>query len=217
MDIMQNERLKICHYLQMLEKTGLGGGGTSGNISIINRAYNLIAISPSGISYTDIKPSQIVIVDREGNTVNSQLRPSSELKFHLEIYNKREDLHSVVHTHSINASAYSTLGKELPAYHYIIGYVGKKVPFIKYSTFGGSELAQEIGKTLENFNGVILGNHGVVAAGDTIDRAYACAEAIEFVCEIYFKIKNLDNVNILNDSQMEIVLEKFKSYGQGKQ
>lgn len=217
MDVLKEERIQVVKHLQKLEKTGLGGGGTSGNISIKNNGYDLIAISPSGVSYDSISWEMIPVIDRNGKIISGDNRPSSEFLFHLKAYELRKDVNSVVHTHSVNAAAFSTLGVDLPPLHYIIGYAGKKVPFVPYEVFGGEELASIIGDNIKNYNGVILGNHGVVALGDSIDTAYACAEAIEFVSEIYLKTHNMPlDPKVLSNEQMNVVLEKFKTYGQGK-
>ena len=86
--------------------------------------------------------------------------------------------------------------------------------YIPYSTFGGDELAQRVGEVIKKYNGIILGNHGVIACGASLEQAYACAEAIEFVCKIYFKVKGEEGVKILSNNEMNIVLDKFKKYGQ---
>ena len=163
MDVLKEERIQIVKHLQKLERTGLGGGGTSGNISIKNHGYDLVAISPSGVSYDSINWEMVPVIDRTGKVISGNNHPSSEMLFHLKVYELREDLNSVVHTHSVNAAAFSTLGIDLPALHYIIGYAGDKVPCVPYKTFGGEELANLIGDKIKNYNGVILGNHGVVA------------------------------------------------------
>jgi len=158
----------------------------------------------------------IPVVGIDGTQKVSDYKPSSELCFHLNIYKERNDLRSVVHTHSVKAAAFSTLGRELPPLHYIIGYVGRSVPYVPYSEFGGNELAEDIKTKIKVANGLILGNHGVVACGDSIQRAYACAEAIEFVAEIYLSLgERINQAKILTSEQMSAVLEKFKSYGQG--
>lgn len=217
MEVLKKERILIVNYLKKLALTGLGGGGTSGNISIKSSAYNLLAISPSGVGYDELTWEMVPVVERNGNLITGNYKPSSEMPFHLEIYNTRSDVNAVVHTHSINAAAFSTLGFDLPALHYIIGYAGNKVPHVPYKTFGGEELASAIGDKIKDYNGVILGNHGVVAVGENIEIAFACAESIEFVSEIYFKTHNIPfTPNILSADEMSIVLEKFKTYGQGK-
>ena len=217
MDVLKEERIKVVKHLQKLEITGLGGGGTSGNISIKNNGNDLIAISPSGVSYDSLNWEMIPVIDRNGKIISGSNRPSSEFLFHLKAYDIREDINSVVHTHSINAAAFSTLGVDLPPLHYIIGYAGDKVPFVPYEVFGGADLASLIGDKIKNYNGVILGNHGVVAVGESIDTAYSCAEAIEFVSEIYLKTNNMQlKPKVLSNEQMNVVLEKFKTYGQGK-
>ena len=208
---LQKERAEVLSYLQKMSKSGLSGG-TSGNISIKSIEENLLAISPSGKDYFEISVEDIVVVDFEGNIVECRSKPSSESLFHLELYKNREDIQAIVHTHSVNAAAYSCLGKDLPPVHYMIGFSGNKVPIVPYSVFGGQDLADLLVKHIGNYNGALLENHGVVAAGSNIRLAYACAESIEFVSEVYLKASQMGEPKILSEDQMKRVIDKFKAY-----
>ena len=106
--LLKAERNEIATFGRKLISAGLTTG-TGGNLSLFNRPENLIAISPSGIEYCDMQPEDIVILDLAGKVVEGRLKPSSELNFHLALYNRRPDIHAVVHTHSIYATTIACL------------------------------------------------------------------------------------------------------------
>ena len=209
--ILKNERENVVDFLRKMSNSGLSGG-TTGNISIRNTESNLIAISPSGRDYSGMKAEDIIVLDLKGEVTEGQFPPSSEYLFHLELYKKRNDINAIVHTHSVNAAAYSCLGKDLPPVHYMIGFSGNKVPIVPYSVFGGDELAKSLVKNISNYNAALLENHGVVAVGSNIKLAYACAESIEFVSEVYLKSSQMGEPKILNEEEMSIVIKKFNNY-----
>jgi L-fuculose-phosphate aldolase len=211
--ILEQERKDVIKYLNKMSNSKLSPG-TTGNISIRCSDSGNIAISPTGMEYETLSPSDIVVIDSKGNTVDGNKKPTSELSFHLSLYNSRKDIHAIVHTHSPNATTVACLGEELPPVHYMIACSGNKVPLAKYHTFGTNELADEVVEKIKNYNAVLMENHGVIALGKTIKKAYDCAESVEFVSEVYLKAKSVGKPNIIPDSEMDRVLAKFESYGQ---
>ena len=99
--------------------------GTGGNISIFNREQGLVAISPSGLEYYETKPEDVVILNLDGEVVEGERKPSSELDMHLIYYRNREDINALVHTHSPYAKTIASLGWELPAVSYLIAFAGR--------------------------------------------------------------------------------------------
>ncbi len=87
---------------------------TWGNVSAIDRQSGLVVIKPSGVSYDNMKPEDMVVVDLEGNVVEGNLRPSSDTPTHLEIYKAFEQVGSVVHTHSTYATAWAQACRPIP-------------------------------------------------------------------------------------------------------
>jgi L-fuculose-phosphate aldolase len=160
--------------------------GSGGNLSIYDRDQGLIAISPSGIEYYDLEPSDVVVLDPTGVIVKGDRKPSSELDFHLALYRQRRDVGAVVHTHSVYATTMACLGWEIPPVHYLIGFSGQKVPLAPYATFGTRRLAENLVDAIGNYNAVLLANHGLVTVGETLERAFATAEEIELVARIYY-------------------------------
>ena len=210
---LEKERKEIVAFGRKLLTSGLTAG-TGGNLSIANRKKNLVAITPSGVDYFQMSPEDIVLVGMEGEPVeSSKYHPSSELLFHLALYRKRQDIQSIVHTHSVYASALATLGWEIPAFHYLVAYSGKKVPLAAYATFGSEELARNVAGAIGENNAVLMEGHGLVTVGPTLAKAFETAEIIEYVAQVYCLAKNLGEPTILSHGEMDKVIEKFKSYG----
>ena len=212
---MNNERKKLVEFGARTYREKLNSG-TGGNLSVFNREKKLIAITPSGIGYFETKIEDIVIVDIDGKKIEGKYKPSSEIGFHTALYKKRDDINAIVHTHSIYATTLACLNIELPAVHYLVGFSGKKVPIAPYAEFGSKKLAENICKKIENYNAILLKNHGLISLGDSIEKAYLIAEEIEFVARIYYQTKNIGKPIILSDKIMESVLKKFKTYGNKK-
>lgn len=209
--LMCIERKLIVEYGKKLITNGLTRG-SGGNISIYDRELGLIAITPSGQDYFKTKPEDIVILDLEGNVVEGKLKPSSELDMHLILYKNREDANAIVHTHSRYATAISCMGWNLEPVHYLIGLAGYDVKCAKYATYGSKELARNALEAIGDRNAVLLANHGLIALGSDLERAFSTAEHIEFVSEIYYLTKSLGQPNLLTKSQLDEVMKKFNTF-----
>ncbi len=209
--LMKEERLKLVELGKKLITNGLTTG-SGGNISIYNRKKNLVAISPSGQDYFETKPEDVVIVDLEGKVLDGDRRPSSELGMHLIFYKNREDVNGIVHTHSKYATTVASLGWKLPAVHYLIGFAGRDVNVADYAVYGSQELAENALAAIGDRNAVLLKNHGLIALGNNVDRAFSTAEHLEFVAEIYCQAKALGEPEILSKEEMDEVMKKFGTY-----
>lgn len=211
--LLTEERHLVTDYGKKMVRSQLTVG-SGGNLSIINRNEKLIAISPSGLDYFDTSPEDVVVVDDQGQIVEGKWKPSSELNFHLALYDHRAEIQAVVHTHSVYAATMACLNWEIPAVHYLIGFSGKKVPLAPYATFGTKQLAENICHSIGDYNAVLLANHGLVTVGKTLPAAFSAAEEIEFVARIYYQTKCIGEPVILSDEEMSRIVEKFKTYGQ---
>ena len=209
--MMMQEKEQVVRYGKKLIDRRLTTG-SGGNISVYNREKNLVAISPSGLDYYETTPEDIVILDMDGNLVEGKHRPSSEAGMHLAFYKNRADVSGIVHTHSKFATAIACMGWELPAVHYLIGMAGHRVKCTGYATYGSDELAKEALETIGDSNAVLLANHGLIALGEDVDRAFSTAEHLEFVSEVYYLTKTLGTPNILSDEDMDEVMKKFGTY-----
>ena len=211
--LLREEREKVVEYCRMLTTHKLTKG-TGGNISACDREKGLMAISPSGMDYFKTEPEDVVVLDLEGRVVEGRRIPSSEADMHRLLYIDRSDVNAVVHTHSTYATTLACMRWNLPAVHYLVGFAGLDVRCTPYATFGTPELAQLAREGMKGRFAVLLGNHGLLAAGPNMHYAFNVAEEIEFVCEIYWRSKAVGEPVLLDAGDMETVLEKFKTYGQ---
>jgi L-fuculose-phosphate aldolase len=211
--LMAAERRAIVHFGEAMVRAGLTTG-TGGNLSCRGRDRELVAISPSGVPYAELTPAEVAVIDRDGRQLEGDAKPSSEMGFHLALYRNRNDIGGIVHTHSAYATTLACLNCEIPAVHYLVGFAGSKVPVAPYATFGSEALADSVRQTMgTQYNAVLLANHGLVAVGDDLSRAFDIAEEIEFVARVFCQAKAIGDPVVLGDEEMQRVIEKFKSYG----
>jgi len=212
---LELERKKIMEFGKKLVDSGLTKG-TGGNLSIYNPDEELMAISPSGIPYYDIRLEDIVVMDLEGNVVEGSRKPSSEYEMHKIFYEKRDDIYSVVHCHSIYSTTISILREDIPASHYMIALAGNNVRCAEYATYGSMQLAENAFEGMKDRYGVLLANHGLLTGADCIENAFNTAEELEYVAETYYRARSIGEPVILDDDEMELMKEKFKHYGQAR-
>ncbi len=204
-------RSEIIGFALRMSSSGLSLG-KSGNISV--RVENGMLITPTGISYGELKPADIVEVRLDGRVATGQLVASSEWRVHLGIYKARADAGSVVHTHSLNATALSCLRRSIPAFHYMIAeFGGDRIACAPYATYGSEELARLAVKALGARDACLLANHGSIAIGETLREAYERAGALEALSGQYARALQIGRPRVLSSREMLRVLEKFKTYG----
>ena len=213
--ILEKERKQVIEYSLKLLSEGLTNG-TAGNVSIFNREEGLVAISPTGVNYSELTPEMISIVDLEGKLIEG-LKPSSELEMHMILYRNREDVNAVIHTHPVYTTVLACLRQDLPAIDYMIAVTGAtKVRCAEYASYGTKELAENAYKAMGNSLAVILANHGLTTAGKDIANAFNITVQVEYISNLYIKARNIGEPIILPDNEMNSMLERFKTYGQIK-
>jgi len=186
--------------------------GTSGNVSA--RWQSGFLITPTGLRYEDTKPSDIVFIDAAGNP-NGKRLPSSEWRFHHDIYRRRADTCAVVHVHSSFATTLACLGKEVPAFHYMIAVAGgDSIRCAPYATFGTQQLSNNALQALQDRKACLLANHGMIATGANLEKALALTVEVEALCEQYWRALQIGEPAILSAKEMRTVLHKFANYGQ---
>ena len=211
--LLQKEREEIVAYGKKMISSGLTKG-TGGNISIFNREQGLVAISPSGLDYYETTPVDVVILNLDGEVIEGERKPSSELDMHLIFYRNREDINALVHTHSPYAKTIASLGWELPAVSYLIAFAGPNVRCAPYETFGTKQLAEAAFEGMIDRRAVLLANHGLMAGANNIKMAFTIAEEIEFCAQIYYQTKSVGEPKLLPEDEMENLAKKFEGYGQ---
>ena len=210
------KRKEVIKYSIKLNTTNLSPL-RSGNISVrsIENSIEGFLITPSGKKYDTLKEEDIVFVSSDGNH-DTNLKPSSEWRFHKDIYLKKSDAKAIVHAHSPHASAVSAHGKDIPAFHYMIALAGgDSIKCANYATFGTQELSNNIIDALENRKACLMSNHGQVAFGENLESAFELAEELENICHQYINTIRLGVPKILSSSEMDVILEKVKNYKKG--
>lgn len=211
--ILLEERQKIVEYGKKLIISGLTKG-TGGNLSVFNRKENLMAISPSGIDYFKVVAEDVVILDLNGNIVDGKKKPSSEVDMHRIFYEKRKDIHAIIHTHTVFATTLSCLNIPLPPVHYLVAFAGLDVRCAKYATFGTKELAENAFEAMADRKAVLLANHGLLVGAKDLANAFNISEEIEYCSELYYRAKSIGEPIILPENEMKTMIKKFKTYGQ---
>lgn len=209
---LEAERTKVSELGKEMLEQGLTKG-TGGNISARNG--DQVAISPSGVPYKEISPDDVPIVDLDGNQVAGEKDPSSEVAMHTGILREREDVGGVVHNHSPYATTFASLGEPIPASHYLIAYVGDKIPVAPYERFATPELAEAALDTLgQEYSACLLENHGVVTVGQKVDAAFEVAMMVEYCARIHYQALDIGEPNILSDEEVDGLIESFEGYGE---
>ncbi len=200
----------IIDHARALVGAGLGVG-TSGNVSA--RVDGGFLITPSGVAYEDLVLDRLVTVAMDGNFAG-QWVPSSEWRFHRDIYAQRPDAGAVVHCHSAHATALACLGEGLPAFHYMVANAGgDDIRCADYATFGTQALSDAVLAGLDGREACLMANHGQVALGGNVAQAFALAREVEALCHQYLLARQAGEPVLLSADEMKVVLEKFKSYG----
>ena len=216
------EREEVIEYSQKLNSTNLSPL-RSGNISIrgIQDDIEGFFITPSGKKYENLKPENIVFLSLNEEKdflswFNSGKNPSSEWRFHQDIYKNKWEAKAIVHAHSPSATAVSAHGKSIPPFHYMIALAGGgDIKCSKYATFGTHELSTNIVKALENRKACLMSNHGQVAFGENLSKAFELAQEVENICHQYIIALKIGEPKILSFEEMQKILDKIKNYKSG--
>ena len=207
------EAEQIIKYANMLNSEKLSTL-RSGNVSL--RYKNGFLITPSGVKYSLLKVDDIVFVSLDGKFDETKNKPSSEWRFHKDIYSSKNEANAIVHAHSTHATAVSAHNKDVPAFHYMVALAGgNDLKCAKYATFGTQELSDNIINALKNRKACLMSNHGQVAFGDNLEQAFELAQEVENICHQYINAIKIGEPKILSSSEMDVILEKVKNYKKG--
>lgn len=188
--------------------------GTSGNVSV--RYGERMLITPSGVPYEELDPKDLCAtqIKKDGKNWEGDLNPSSEWRFHLNIYQNRPDVGAIVHTHSTYATVLAICGKPIPAVHYMVAASGgTEIRIAKYATYGTEQLSKNALEALKDRTCCLLKNHGVIATGPNIKRALWLASEVETVARQYYLSLAIGGGDIIPDDEINRIIEGFKAYG----
>ena len=208
-------RQKIIKTALSLNETGLSAGA-SGNVSA--RVDGGFLITPSGVKYHKLRPEDIVLMDFEGNVVQGDYVPSSEWRFHMDIYNARDYAKAIVHAHPPYCTALACLNKGIPPFHYMVAVAGgKNIRCCRYEPFGTPELSQAVVEALDGRRACLMSHHGMIAYGDNLEKALSLAVEVEVLAQQYQLVMQMGEPELLSDKDMEDVMHRFWTYGDNAQ
>ena len=203
----EEQRVQVAKTALSLLSTGLVIN-TSGNVSV--REGDDIIITPSGKAYDALDAEDICVLNLDGEWIAGEHLPSSETPLHLAIYNSDLNVNAIVHTHSVHATAVSTLVNVLPAIHYQMADLGGPVPVAPYATFGSQELADSVLSVLLGRNAALMQNHGSITIADKVEKALSRTIALEWCCEVWLKAVAAGEPSTLDQEQMLAAKEQMK-------
>jgi L-ribulose-5-phosphate 4-epimerase len=192
MNTYQKIREQAYHANMQLPELGLVLF-TFGNASAADQEHKVFAIKPSGVPYKDLSPENMVIVDFEGNTVEGNLRPSSDTKTHAVLYKNWENIGGIVHTHSTYGTAWAQSLKPIPVYGTThADHTTTPIPCAppmtddkirgnyEYETgFQIIDHLKELGVSYSDIEMILVGNHAPFTWGKTVEKAVYNSAVVE--------------------------------------
>jgi L-fuculose-phosphate aldolase len=189
--------------------------GKSGNVSSrLAEGIDGFLVTPSGLAYERTSPGDVVAMTLEGES-KGRLRPSSEWRFHRDIYRARREVGAIVHTHAPFATTLACLDRGIPSFHYMVAVAGgADIRCAPYATFGTQQLSDHALAALEGRKACLLAHHGMIAVGGDLASALALAVEVETLAEMYWRALQIAEPALLPREEMDEVLRRFATYGQ---
>jgi L-fuculose-phosphate aldolase len=203
-------RDSIVAAARALDAQGLNRG-TSGNVSM--RFRDGMLITPSGVPTDRMDPEDVVPLAFDG-THPPGSKPSSEWRFHRDILTARPEFRAVIHAHPVYCTAFAMCGRDIPAVHYMIAaFGGPSIRCAPYAPYGTAALSDLALVALEDRSACLLANHGMIAAGASIEKALWLAVELETLCQQYAVALRVGAPLILSDQEIGSTMERFRGYG----
>ena len=196
-----------------MNRSGLNQG-TSGNLS--HRFGDGYLITPTSLPYERMTPDDAVLMNFEGRSSGPR-KASSEWRFHNDILRTRTDVNVVLHTHSVYCATLAVHERGIPAFHYMVALAGgADIRCARYERFGTQALSDAAIEALDGRLACLLGHHGLIALGETFERAFSLAVEVETLAKMYVHALAIGEPPCLPDEEMRGVLEQFqrRKYGQ---
>ena len=190
--------------------------GAAGNLSVrtVEDGEPGYLITPSGMAYDTLTPEDIVFMSLDGSHTG-QRQPSSEWRFHRDLYVTRPEAGAILHAHSPFATSLACLRRDIPPFHYMIArFGGDTLRCAEYATFGTQALSDHALNAMQRRCACLLANHGLLVFGQTLDHVFDLAVEAEELCEQYWRACQLGEPVLLDDAEMATVLARFATYGQ---
>jgi L-fuculose-phosphate aldolase len=190
--------------------------GTTGNLSVRAEENGQAGflITPTGMAYDALEEADIAFMLFDGTSIGRR-QPSSEWRFHRDLYVARPEAGAIAHAHSPFATSLACLRREIPPFHYMIArFGGDTLRCAAYATFGTQALSDAALAALQGRNACLLANHGLLVFGRDLAQALDLGIELESLCEQYWRASLLGEPLLLDSTEMATVLEKFARYGQ---
>ena len=190
--------------------------GAAGNLSVRTRENGVdgYLITLSGMDYDVLVPEDIVFMRLDG-TADGRRKPSTEWRFHHDIYVRRPEAGAILHAHAPFATSLACLRRDIPPFHYMIArFGGDTIRCAGYATFGTQTLSDHALAALQGRCACLLANHGSLVFGKTLEQMFVLAVEFEGLCEQYWRACQLGDPVLLDAGEMAAVLARFESYGQ---
>ena len=208
----QDPRERLMQAIRKLTRRGILDA-SSGNISLRDNAGRIF-VTPSGIDYDDLEPRDLVEIDLDDTVVDGIYPASSEWPLHREIYKARPDAEMVIHSHASFATTMACLERAIPPFHYMVALSGGvTIPCLPYRQIGGEALALDVAEMLTSRHACLMGHHGMVVVGETVEKAIWRAKELENVCEQYWRALQIREPNLLPLEEMQRIVKVFEGYG----
>src|SRR5271154_7157117 len=204
-------RREMVLFGQMLHQRGYVAA-TDGNLSV-RLDEDRIVVTPTGMSKSMLRSSDLVIVDMDGRLIAGRHRVSSEIAMHLMIYRLRPDIRGIVHAHPPTATGFAAAGMALnqPLVCEVVIGLGS-IPLAKYGTPGTPELCDSLEPLIPQYDAILMSNHGVVAYADTLHHAYMKMETVEHFARIALVTHVLGRQQPLGNEDLEKLLVARNKY-----
>jgi len=205
-------RAEIVAACRNMNATGLNQG-MAGNISLRHGATMLI--TPTATPYDHMRAEDIAAMPIDGGYEDAQgpLKPSSEWRFHRDLLRARPELGAIVHTHAPYCTALSIARRGIPACHYMVAtFGGDDVRCAGYATFGTAALSAEVVRAMAGRTACLMANHGMLAAGTTLDQAMWRAVELEALARQYQLAMATGGLTLLNAAEMAAAHAQFGGY-----
>lgn len=199
----KNEIVKICKYLSYQGFMTANDGNISVRVD-----KEKILITPKQKNKKSLSIKDLVVIDFNGKVVEGKNTPSGEWRVHTYIYQTRNDVNAVIHTHPVYITAFAVAGISLdkPILPEVLINIGKIV-LVEYATFYSKELAEKVKKFVVNHDVLMLRNHGLITVGKNLEEALIKTEKTEHLAKIVFIAKLLGKINFLSKKQIEELLK----------
>src|SRR5574343_799035 len=208
---MADLRSELIATARALQPAGLNRG-TAGNVSV--RHGDGFYITPTGMAYDSLETDDIPLMALDGSHVGKR-KPSSEWRFHRDLYASRPAVGAVLHAHSPFAVSLACLRLDIPPFHYMIArFGGTTIRCAEYALFGSQALSDAALAAMSERRACLLANHGLLVAGRDPAEALALAIELEELCEQYWRALQIGQPVLLSASEMAAVMARFQGYGQ---